>query len=323
MNHIVLICDDAYVLPTAVTIQSIKSCAEKSHVYDLCVHVCTPGLTDENENVLKSLTNASVDVDIRLVDFNKICDKINQVKQKTHVSTAALIKFELPNLFQNLDRILYLDSDIVVKGNFLKIFSVDLSDVYLAAVFEFWKYMNDLRYAPSNIRKNEFFFNSGVMFFNLKKMRADSVVDQLWDYKLNYTKTKLMDQECFNSVCGKAVLPLSIKWNFNPVFKDEVYLSSINHIYAEKYKTVNDLVDDACVIHYVGKGDKPWIYKKAKLRNFWDCHYEKVFANHTLNLADYSPVKKSFFQRIKEIKSDYGFSGVLNFFMYRVRGGLK
>lgn len=322
MNHIALICDDAYVLPTAVTIQSIKACAEKVHDCKLCIHVCTPGLTNHNESVLTSLASSFVEVQVICIDFNKFENKIARIKQQTHVSIAALIKFELPNLFQNIDQILYLDSDIVVKGDFLKIFSVDLTDFYLAAVFEFWKYLNDLRFTPSNMKKNVFFFNSGVMFFNLKKMRHDSIVAQLWDYKLNHSKTKLMDQECFNAVCGKSVRPLSIKWNFNPVFKDVFYLSSINKVYAEKYVTVDELVEDSCIIHYVGKGDKPWIYKKAKLRYLWDSHYEAVFRGQSLELQDYTPPKKNFFRRFLEIKQCFGITGFLNFLIYKIKGGL-
>ena len=318
MNHIALICDDFYALPTAVTIQSIKDCAENFCNCKLCIHVCTSGLTAQNVAKLQSIANNAVDICIHCVDMQKINEKFANVQQKTHVSTAALIKFELPNIFSDLDRILYLDSDIVVKSKFLEIFSTDLSGCYLAASYEFWKYLKDLIYKPSNLKKDDFFFNSGVMLFNLKRMRDDSISEKLWDYKLNCAKTKLMDQESFNEVCKGFVKPLSIEWNLNPCFLEDEYIYLINKVYKSKFESADNLYESANVIHYVGKADKPWIYKNARKNQLWMGFYEKVYPEQKLVLKSFEINKMSFLMRIVNNIKEHGVIGFVNFLRYKL-----
>lgn len=317
MNHIVLICDNAYVLPTIVTIQSIKECIENQKEH-FCIHICSPKLDEHHKEKIESMKMDLMDVCVHLFDFNDLKDKIANVQQKSHVSVAALVKFNLPFLFPNIDRILYLDSDIVVKNDFLNIFSVDVSDYYLAAVYEFWKYLYDLRYCPSNLKKKVFYFNSGVMLLNLKKMRIDHISEKLWDYKKNHAKTKLMDQECFNKICGSLVLPLTIEWNLNPFFLQQKFIGYINDVYNVSFQGIEEILESAKIIHYVGKSDKPWIYKNARYNEIWMKFYDKVFASEQLVLKEFESVHLGFFERfIGEIK-EHGFWSFCCFLRYKI-----
>ena len=320
MINIALICDDAYVLPTMVVIQSIATSFESNEKM-VDIHVCSPSLQTINIEKLKSLEKERLKINVHII--GDAIFKNFPIASKTHVSKAALIKFELPNLFSDIDYMLYLDSDIIVKKDFFKIFDIDIKDYYLAASFELWKYLERLRFRPSELKQNPFYFNSGVMFFNLKKMREDSISKKLWDYKLNHSKTKLMDQESFNAVCKSKVRPLSIKWNFNPFFFTHNYLPLINKIYSENYENVDELIEDVKIIHYVGKADKPWIYKKAQLRCFWDDNYKEINIGTQLSLKDYSSKKESLIGRMVRIKSTYGIIGLLNFIKYRIIGRTK
>ena len=316
MNHFALICDDNYALPTAVCIQSIVDNSHEGE--DYCVHVCTFGLCSENSKMLESLAAGSVKVSIDLFDQEKMCTSIDLVDQKTHVSSAALIKFELANYFASLDIILYLDSDIIVKDNISELFTTDVSQTYLAASFEYWDFLNYRRYTFHKDYGMPFYFNSGVMLLNLQKMREDNIPSKLWDYKLNHTKTRLMDQECFNAICGETAVRLSIKWNFNPVFYSERNLVHINTIYREQYSTITEMLNDMRIIHYVGKVDKPWVYETARMRNFWDRAFANSGIKVELQLKEDEIHSIGFIESLRTKKELFGMRGVFCFIINKI-----
>lgn len=311
----VLITDDNYCLPTIVCINSIINSLGVSY-QGITIHVCTFGLKSDNESKITNLSTGSVTVRVDLFDINKYEGLISRVFQKSHVTPTALIKFELPNYFSDLNSLLYLDSDIIVKGDLSALLEMDISDYYLAASYELWKFVLAQKYTLTN-RVGDFFFNSGVMLLNLRLMREANLSEKLWDYKLNKAKTKLMDQESLNAVCIPNVKPLSIVWNFNPIFLNKVYLKDIEKVYHSMYRSVFELENDVRIVHYVGKFDKPWVYKHARMRSHWDNSYNQVFPNHTLDLQEDVATNKShtFTDRIKQ----YGFRGMLSFIIYSIK----
>ena len=169
-----------------------------------------------------------------------------------------------------------------------------------AASYELWKKFTDHG-------NEEFYFNSGVMYLNLKKMREDHISKTLWDTKLklsseNSGKFVMMDQDALNIVCGQKCKPLSILYNFNCHFYNNQYINAINDTYDLHYRDKEQLLSDVVVIHYVGKHDKPWKYENAKLVGYWDRYYllcgglleelarekfRKTFKDRVLNLNRY------------------------------------
>ena len=197
--HIALITDDNYCIPTLVCTQSIILNTSPNNIYT--IHICTFGLNAENINRFKLLSKGNVNISIDTFDGELYNRKLKLITQKTHVTPTALIKFELPNYFSSIDKMLYLDGDIIVKHQIDELLDIDLHGYYLAASYEFHCRINKINYS---FRRDydDFYFNSGVMFLNLKNMRTDNITSKLWDYKINHAKTRLMDQESLNAVCG-------------------------------------------------------------------------------------------------------------------------
>ena len=198
MNNrsIALICDDKYVMPTAVTIQSIKDTYKGvSHVD---VYVCTFGLNDSNCIFLESLSTDCFSVIIKICEADKYKNYIERINQKTHVTPTSLLKFELPNILPDVDKLLYLDSDIIVKGDLEELFQIDIKDYYLAASPEIWRNLDKYWAGEDFSIENSFYFNSGVLLYNLNLMRIDNISSSLWNRKIENSKDpskKTMDQD--------------------------------------------------------------------------------------------------------------------------------
>lgn len=285
VNHIAYICDDKYVLPTIVSIQSLIDSLNKNDVKYI-VHVCAVSLKQYNIDLLNSLDNDVVHVDVKIIDVRLYANKLNRINRKTHVSNSALIKFELANIFYELDSILYLDSDVIIKKDLDYIFNLSIDEYYLAAVKEYWKIYNNFY---DGIDKENLYFNSGVMYLNLNKLRNDNISNKLWDAKLKCFneldgKTVLMDQDAFNKVCNKKCYYLPIMYNCDPKLTlGWADWKLLNKEYGVDYKNGNDLFNDVVILHYLGKKDKPWKYKNCTRGDVWLKEYDKSIVN-TVNL---------------------------------------
>ncbi|MDE6160013.1 MAG: glycosyltransferase family 8 protein [Bacteroidaceae bacterium] len=314
-HHIALICDDNYCLPTIVCIQSLLNTMKYDSQY--VVHVCTFGLSKDNCTKFHLLRKNNAEIIIDIFSGVQCENRLQQISQKTHVTPTALIKFELPNYFKTLDKILYLDGDIIIKNNIDDLFKLDIDGQYLAASYDFYCRLNKIKYSFKR-DYNDFYFNSGVMLLNLKMMREDDVTSKLWYYKTHMAKTQLMDQESLNAVCGKKTKALSLIWNFNPVFYRQQYIEEINHVYSEKYHSLDQMKDDIRIIHYVGKKDKPWIYKEATFRDYWDNVYKTTFQGGELKLKEFHQERSSIFKSVSNKIKLFGINGFMCFLINKI-----
>lgn len=315
-KHIALITDDNYCFPTLVCIKSIINNAAESN--DYVIHVCAFGLTESNVTKLRNLSTSNVTVVIDLFNATQYEAKLKQISQKTHVTPTALIKFELPNYFSELDTLLYIDGDIIIKNNIDSLLDMPLGSAYLAGSYEFHSRLNKINYSFKR-DYDDFYFNSGVMLLNLDSMRKDDITEKLWYYKINHAKTRLMDQESLNAVCGHNTVPLSLVWNFNPVFLRDKYLAEINNVYKTTFMDVSKLEESVNIIHYVGKLDKPWIYKEATLRRYWDCTLDSYDESIKLELKSFERDTPGFVESSKSKISLFGIKGYLCFLINRLR----
>lgn len=264
---IVFICDEEYAIPTAVAIKSI----EETNNGKKSIYIVSPSLKEETKLFLKSLENNSTSINVLI--YKKEVKEF--AIQGLHVSPAAIIKFDLPHIFRNKNKILYLDSDILVRGDITPLFSIDIENNYAAVVKDF----KPLTYKPSQLVKLNVFhtayFNSGVMLLNLEKLRKDEIRDKLYKYRasgINY----FMDQDALNVIFAENVKYLDLKWNtisstvgaFN---KDEL----AEYYNLGQIKSKSDIYDQAIIIHLTTKY-KPWKFINVPYSSEWMSIYKKL-----------------------------------------------
>lgn len=265
--HICLISDDNYVMPTCVAIRSIISSKLASTRY--VIHVIASALSLESKSEFLRLATDSVAIDI--------IEKDPSVFEGLHTfaegavcvaSVSALFKFLLPDILPGLDKVLYLDGDLICKTDLTELFSTDLGDNYAAAVPD----SGQIYYKHAYVKRVMKYINSGVMLLNLKKMRADNLPEVLVRTKKELTDSNLMDQNVFNVVFDHHLVYLPVRYNFMPVSlwraKEKWKISDVNALFGTQYKTVRDLFADAAIVHYSSK-DKPWKAPDGAMAYLW------------------------------------------------------
>lgn len=258
-----LICDKNFLMPTMVTITSILENKAQDTFADIYVFGGDFSKEDsEKFNVFGHYENSSVTC------IEKPLDKFSDIVQLSSISPACLLKFDISDDLPQYDRVLYVDSDMIVKEDLWKLYSeTELGDNYLAAVL----------HSACILDKTER-INGGFLLLNAKKLREDDMSTKLIAYRRSLGNRSSMDQQTFNEYCKGRITFLSARYNCMPFryMAEQIpqfyTMDEFNSYYGTNYRDWKEAVKDAAVIHYI-TGDKPWIYRDIYAGDEWYKYY--------------------------------------------------
>lgn len=154
----------------------------------------------------------------------------------------------------DVERILYLDADMIVDKSITEMYNLDLDEYYFAAVPDIIRNEKDKEYLKKlgiNYEKGERYFNSGLILFNMERFRKYYKIEDALEYiQKNGATFKYHDQEVLNGLFFKNYFQLDEKYNrftgFHSVVEILVHILKIDR--SEFKNTV--------VFHYANL--KPW-----------------------------------------------------------------
>ena len=290
--HLCFICDENYVLPTCVALKSIQINSFKSTKYH--VHILMKNTSKEAEKKLKSMENPNMKISI-LNDYPLNVDEA-KINIERHVSKTAIYKFFIPDIFSHLNKILYLDSDILIQQDLTSLYDTDLKDTYVGVVKDIMTIYGVHTHLKKLNFTGEAYFNSGMILMNLKKMREDNIPQKLINYRLNKWN-HFMDQDAFNMVLNGKVTFLPLKYNLLNCFFRFLPIKKLQKFYQEKFPiTITGNYKKAVVLHLGGK-EKPWLYDLGWLTILY-LKYADMIGWH-INRKELMPDKSKIQKRFK------------------------
>lgn len=159
-----------------------------------------------------------------------------------------------PWLLPDVERVLYLDPDMIVNASLSSLFYMDLEGAALAAGRD--RPTNIDNRARLNLNRDTVYVNSGVLLMDLKKMRERRKEEIL--LLLEEKKEELLypDQDIIN-----------LFWEGSIKVVEDAYNLNANILFLKEYLCTpfrKKMKRYAKIIHYPGK-DKPWNrgYKKG------------------------------------------------------------
>lgn len=212
-----------------------------------------------------------------LVVFNFIelnrSDFMHFPSNRSHVSTATYYRLALHHcLPEGVEKVIYLDADIVVEDNITKIW-VDLGDCFAAACADEGGVLQSRRL---RLPVSQIYFNAGVMVFNLKKLREDGADNLYLESFLQKRKDIIMqDQDILNISFANKVLALPLRWNANA----RLYSwNDLEYQYSEADGTAAAL--NPAIVQFTD-ASKPWINSCAHpLKSlYWDWRHQTPWKN--------------------------------------------
>ena len=250
---IVACTDKWFVMPTGVMMYSV--CVNNPDV-DINFHVIVDdNVTSEDqhdlEDVVKSFNNKSA----CFYSFNDVYDDAFPSGRDLYYITKTtyfrlFIDVLLPS---NIEKVLYLDGDIIVRHSLLPLWEVDLGNHAIAAVIDGMEgnaeFYDRLKYPPYLG-----YFNAGMLLINLKYWRNNHVIKEFRQYMENHSDSIMYhDQDVLNVTFREKKLQLPIKYNMQHVFLTKAPL----YDYLKYEQEVLDARQDPIIIHFTGPY-KPW-----------------------------------------------------------------
>lgn len=210
--NILFACDNNYAKYLSVTILSILTSRDKCNEnYTIHFYILSLDIDHTSVNYITSLLenrNAEIYfIEIHDADFKQFPIHIDYLSKATYARLKSA-----QYLPPHLEKVLYLDIDILVNHSLLDLWNTDISLHSLAACedpfIEYSTYKNSLSLNPKHT-----YFNAGVLLINLNKWRT---LD-LFNLALSAVKNKTLiyqDQDILNILFENDVFYLDARYNF-------------------------------------------------------------------------------------------------------------
>ena len=230
--------DDNYCVPLSVLITSIIANKDKDR--KIRFFIIDGGITEEKKKKLYSLSSDCVDIIILSVSIEEQLQQYELPDESYHSVAMYYRVFASEILPNDVDRILYLDCDMIVKK--------DLIDLYNE------NFDNNLAIGCRDIHEKQcrerlgldLYINSGMMMINLKGWREENIQSRFVDYiRGNSESIVWHDQDIINCVLSGRIKITDNRWNVQVcTFCDS--------------EEQNIIGRDGFIIHYISS-KKPWV----------------------------------------------------------------
>ena len=231
--NVCISCDDNYAKHAGVVVASILKNSGAEDV--LAFFILDGGISDTNKVNIESL-KALKNCEINFVPINnEIFKDYMNVKTHSYISIATDYRLKLGSLLPEVNKIIYLDCDVIVNDSLAFLFNTDMEDYIIAGV-------SDIK--GKKVKENPHYVNSGVLLIDLDKIRNEGIERDFWEFTINNLDFITSGaQGIINEVLKGRVKLLPEEWN----------------VQSSNFTNRSSFTKNPKIIRFVAKR-KPWHY---------------------------------------------------------------
>ena len=172
-------------------------------------HIMTNDLSTTNKKQFEQLAQL-YSVNIYIYEIN--IDTLAKLPTQTHLPIATYFRFILPLILDNVDKLFYIDADIICLQNADDLFNINLNNNIIGAVPDL-SWMNKKRNKTLNLQ-NHIYFNAGMLIINIDKWNNFNTFAKVLQAIQNEPqKFRYLDQDALNLILTKHIQYLDTKFN--------------------------------------------------------------------------------------------------------------
>ena len=253
-----------------VWLKSVLDSASPRHNYDIVI--LQESLSKNNIRLFNEMVLPFPNVSIRFVDVSAELSGFSN-DNWNHTTRLTFARFLIPSLCTYVPKVVWIDSDTIVKRDLYDLYEIDVKDCYLAAARDIralgqldipedpqmYNFLNFLKLS------NPFdYFQAGVMLLNIDRIGKDFSKERLM-FEAKRTDLRWLDQDVLNLLCQGNVVYLPQNWNY--VVRAHIPIE--DHAPAYLKKEWDLARNDPWVIHYAGKRQPVYVADTEFFEQFW------------------------------------------------------
>lgn len=254
------------------------------------VYILSTGLEPENVSSFNALQQKYKAV-FRFVHIDETLLHGCSIREGDTISVATYFRLLAPGFIpEDVEKVLYLDVDIIVNGPVRPFWETDLEGYAFAAVMDESFYQEDL-YRRLDFPRSYGYVNAGVLLMNLAYWRENGCVKRCMDFvRENQQSLYFYDQDALNKILHAEKKLVSVRYNFQHGFllwwqygyyegalKEDIDASAFNPV----------------VIHFDGRS-KPWHKDSHHPYTSYFLHYKSISLWKDVPLVGEYTVKERF-----------------------------
>jgi len=254
MIQIAFCCDNNY-LPYCTTV--IASILYYNMEETIMFHILCSDSAKENEDKIKtwiSKYSEKFQVTFYHIDQSKFGDF---PIEDAYINISTYFRLSLPELLRDVDKVLYLDCDVIVNGNLRELWETDITGKAMAGVLD--RHCGSIRlYNRLDYPLEYGYVNAGVLLINLKVWKEDNLFQKALELaRKKPNQLKNHDQDILNTLFYDKKLILDFKYNLL-----EYYFFVEDWLYIDKkyYPQIIKACKNPVIIHFC-LPVKPWHYE--------------------------------------------------------------
>ena len=185
------------------------------------------------------------------LNYNELDTRLPiDVQSCPHLTNTCWLRYFIPELemFRDVDRVLYLDADTIVKKDLTELYHYDIKGAPLGVV----KYTGGFKFFQVDLKTYKG-FNTGVMVMDLPKLRSINWTQKNIELTLKHPTD---DQGVMNTWMRNIVSFLPPWYNFSyhyvKMYREYQDIKKWNVLYQLYFKHLDSLVERAVIWHFHG-----------------------------------------------------------------------
>jgi len=195
-------------------------------------------------------------VDLELIDAAEIgFGEPAGFRRDSPISKATYLRLFADRVVpDSADRVLYLDSDLLVRRDLSTLYEIGLEGRAVAAARDQIINTRSHNRSGTSVRDDHCYFNAGVLVINLDRMRG-GLGERLRDHALHLSEAPWFDQDVLNDLLTEGDwVEFGPEWNLqSPLHVD----AEPPNAWTSEIRELRAGAADAAVIHFSGSV-KPW-----------------------------------------------------------------
>lgn len=254
---------------------------------ELAVYVVDCGISEKKRTELELFVSTLKNVVTLRFGSPERTDAIENYTIPPWFSTAIFYRLAIPKIFPEMERVIYLDCDIIADGDIVELWNEDIAGCPFGSVEEDVNFFNskgrENYKAKIGVPLSNKYFNSGMLLIDCKKFEHAKIFERVIKcIQTSKVAFSCPEQDAMN-VCleNDEHYPLSPKYNFCP--------------FTPLAQKCLKIIQHPVVIHYSGM--KPHTCNRKLLTVLSKCHLFPYVTNIIMKFWKYSDkVDKKCFQ---------------------------